>query len=459
MGIKLWRVQKRRRPKAKPTTIGKLGEEMVRALLPSLSASQKALDAGAGVREVKPEKFGELVRLVQSLKKSVEKVCEGVLGKPLADAGPYLLNIVKGDLVGLFKIASRLSEEFGELKMVGKGDLRSIMQPSSAVPDVVFATRRGSILVAEVKNSERHDISDQFQATFYNTTAKLGALVLGKRVDKGIVKLLPETLPEEKISTVLLYQRQGEVEKISKIFELKKILRDVWRVKQLGMMGKQPESPKIEYCKKCVWKRVCSNWSKNVPLEGEHEPATPLALITAKGLLETGFDIETHVLYDLIGDYIWKIENFVERQIINRYDRLQNLSFKLDNIANRYRAESGKSFRELDELNRIIDETIDRLHRLERKKIVEQVASIFGLSIRKASALLYSPPPTKEHTLDATYRAVVREISSELQPWKRILKKEELERLMSFRLISGVTRFIPPARSRYFINEAWRFWH
>ena len=47
---------------------------MVRTLLPSLSASQKALDAGAGVREVKPEKFGELVRLIPSLKKNVEKV-------------------------------------------------------------------------------------------------------------------------------------------------------------------------------------------------------------------------------------------------------------------------------------------------------------------------------------------------------------------------------------------------
>lgn len=381
------------------------------------------------------------------------------MGKPLADAGPYLQNIVKRDLVGLFKIASRLSEEFGELKLVGRGDLRSIMQPSSAVPDVVFATRRGSILVAEVKNSERHDISDHFQATFYNTTTKLGVLVLGERMDKGIVKLLPETLPEEKISTVLLYPRQGEVEKINKVFELKKIIREIWRVKQLGQMGKQPESPKIEYCKKCVWKRVCSNWSKNVPPEGEHEPATPLPLITAKGLLETGFDIERAALRGLVGEYIWEIESFIDRQMLNRYDRLQNLKLRLVHIAYRYRAESGKSFRELYELYRTIDENIDKLHRFEREKVVEQVASIFGLSIRKASVLLYSPPPTKEHTWDATYRAIVREMSPELQPWKRILKKEELERLMRFWFISGVTRFIPPARSKYFINKAWRFWH
>ncbi|MEM4282790.1 MAG: hypothetical protein QXN89_03925 [Candidatus Woesearchaeota archaeon] len=448
--------------------MGKLAERLAEKIIPSVTRSEKAMDVGSSVKETSPTLFRDVVeRLPYYLKRQVKLVSEQVLGRPIHHSSDLIKDIVKRDVVGLVKIASILGEKYGRLEVIGRCDVKWPALPSHVEPDLVFKSEKsGGYLVAEVKNVERGASSlDSYQAGFYNTLSRMGGLVLGRRREGEAFMPRPETLHAEKISTVLLYPRQGLAQKIEKVFQLEDMLEEIWEAKQLGLMGLQPESPKKDYCSRCQWRKFCSNWSNQGPKTGAlSEVATPLPLIYVKGALENGFDIDTYIFRHYVYDIIAEIEMEVRDQIRKKLDRVDGLEWQL-NLIHSVEAEV-----EIKKLKKVAEQLKIR----EKTEVTHLIADELGLSVREASNLykLYEflKPRWEMHhghlllrsplLYNKLARKINREMATELEPWKKIIRKTKMEIRFSqppfdsFLTVSGF-----PQKSKYLINRAWNAWH
>ncbi|MEM2485426.1 MAG: hypothetical protein QXT82_11420 [Candidatus Caldarchaeum sp.] len=455
MELRLRRLERRKTPRVQPGVVGKLGEMLAEKVIPSVTRSAKAMDIGSSLKETSPSLFREVAERLPYLKKRVKLVSEQVLGRPLHHSSNLVKNIVKRDVVGLVKIASILGEEYGRLKVVGRCDVKWPALPSHAVPDLIFKSERsGSYLVAEVKNVERGASSlDSYQAGFYNTLSRMGGLVLGRRREGEAFIPRPETLPAEKISTVLLYPRHGLVEEVEKVFRLKSILKDIWESKQLGLMGFQPESLKKNYCTKCQWRKFCSNWSNQGPKTRTlSEVATPLPLIYVKGALENGLDVDTYVFRDYVYDIIVEMKVEVRDQIMKRLDRVYSLEWQLRLL------QSDGAEAEIKKLEKVAEQ----LEMREKAEATRLIADELGLSVKQASKLYeftylrylgYEKPIISK---------INRDMASELEPWKKIVRKTRVKawkvRFSQPPFHSFLTTLGFPQKSEYLINKAWNTW-
>ncbi|MEM2582070.1 MAG: hypothetical protein QXD09_04640, partial [Candidatus Caldarchaeum sp.] len=222
---------------------------------------------------------------------------------------------------------------------------------------------------------------DSYQTAFYNTLSRMGGLVLGRRREGEAFIPRPETLPAEKISTVLLYPRHGLVEEVGKVFQLKNMLNDIWESKQLGLMGFQPESPKKDYCTKCQWRKFCSNWSNQGPKTRTlSEVATPLPLIYVKGALENGLDINTYVFTDYVYDIIMEMKVEARDQIWKRLDRVYSLEWRLCLLR------SDDAEVEIKKLEKVAEQLKIR----EKAEVTRLIADELGMSVKHASKLYES---------------------------------------------------------------------
>jgi len=332
--------------------------------------------------------------------------------------------------------------------VIGRCGVKWPALPSHVVPDLVFKSERSRCyLVAEVKNAERVASSlDSYQAGFYNTLSRMGGLVFGRRREGEAFIPRPETLPAEKISTVLLYPRHGLVEKVGKVFQLKSILNDIWESKQLGLMGFQPESPKKDYCSRCQWIKFCSNWSNQGPKTGTlREVATPLPLIYVKGVLENGLDIDTYVFGHYVYDIIAEIEMEVRDQMWKRLERVYSLEWRLNLI------HSDEAEIEIKKLKKVAEQ----LEMREKTEITRLIADELGLS-GKASSNLYKLYKFRYHDYNKLVRKINREMAPELEPWKKIIRKTEFSRPWFHWFLTWLGF---PQKSNYLINKAWNTWH
>jgi hypothetical protein len=459
MGLKLRRLESRKRPAVKPYTVGRLGERLTAELIPQLTESRRAADLEK-VGEGPPLKvFRQAQERLSFLKREVERVSREVLGRPLKYSGGEVRELVMEDVTGLVKVASKLSREFGSLQMVGEGVVKSSALPSEGNVDLVFSTKSGKFLMAEVKNTASISSEEKFQSSFYNSISRVGALVIGKRVSGNKPEYLPLVRPSENVATVLINPRLGVLQKMDKVIPLENILRGIWESKELGMLKKQPEVPKRDYCERCPWKKYCSNWGRRGPPEARlDEIAKPPYLIVAKGLEECGFDLDTFSLYHELQDIIWEIEHQIWSQTERPLKRLYDLVETEHDSAVQVR------------------KTIARLEKKIRNDIAEILATEMDMSKQRALKLVgyrermhrffreihgedfYYIAPDIDPNKDDIKRAV-KNMSSELRLWRHILPNKEFRKIETVQFAYTSIRMCGfPDKSRKLIRKAWQLW-
>jgi CRISPR/Cas system-associated exonuclease Cas4 (RecB family) len=459
IGLKLRRLESRKRPAIKPYTVGRLGERLTAALVPQLTESRRAADLEK-VAEGPPFKvFRQAQETLRFLKREVERVSGEVLGRPLKYSRDEVRELVMEDVAGLVKVASKLSREFGSLQMVGEGVVKSSALPSEGNVDLVFSIKKGKFLMAEVKNTASISSIGKFQPSFYNSISRVGALVIGKRVRGDKPEYLPLVRPSENVATVLINPRLGVLQKVDKVIPLENILQGIWESKELGMLKRQPEVPKRDYCNRCPWKKYCSNWGRRGPPETRlDEIAKPPYLIVAKGLVECGFDLDTFSLYHELQDIIWEIEHQIWSQTERPLKRLYDL----------VETEHDSAVQ--------IKKTIARLEKKIRNDIVEILATELDVSKHRALKLIgyrerasrlyseisgedfyYIAPEIRPYEDDI--RRAVKNMSSELGHWKRILPSKEFREIETVQFAYTSIRMCGfPDKSRKLIRKAWQLW-
>jgi CRISPR/Cas system-associated exonuclease Cas4 (RecB family) len=459
MGLKLRRLESRRRPAIKPYTVGRLGERLTAELIPQLTESRREADLEK-VGEGPPFKvFRQAQERLSFLKREVDRVSREVLGRPLKYSGGEVRELVMEDVAGLVKVASKLSREFGSLQMVGEGVVKSSALPSEGNVDLVFSTKSGKFLMAEVKNTASISSEEKFQPSFYNSISRVGALVIGKRVNGNKPEYLPLVRPSENVATVLINPRLGVLQKVDKVIPLENILQGIWESKELGMLKKQPEVPKRDYCDRCPWKKYCSNWGRRGPPEARlDEIAKPPYLIVTKGLEECGFDLDTFNLYHELQDIIWEIEHQIWSQTERPLKRLYDLVETEHDSAVQVR------------------KTIARLEKKIRNDIAEILATEMDMSKQRALKLVgyrermhrffreihgedfYYIAPDIGPNKDDIKRAV-KNMSSELRHWRHIIPTKEFRKIETVQFAYTSIRMCGfPDKSRKLIRKAWQLW-
>ena len=193
---------------------------------------------------------------------------------------------------GLADIRNFITEEFGDVQVIGRGKCKNGSFPGEALPDfVAVSPRHNQPILIEVKNTPKPVKTDHFQASFYNTVAReSGVVVHEQRFESGRLNLVPVAYHHSIADTLLVYPRGSAYERITDQVSLKEdTLREVWLAKQLGFLGR---SPYTDCGSKCPHHRL----GIELP-EGNLEVAQPLPLIFARRLTELGADLNTNYLH------------------------------------------------------------------------------------------------------------------------------------------------------------------
>jgi hypothetical protein len=283
----------RRQPEVPASVVGKMGELAVAAAFSPAAAA--ALSQG-GTKE----------QIVSKLRETVSRQTESTITSMGVTLDGNAKSILEETVQGLSDIRSYITEEFGELNVIGRGECRNGPFPGEALPDFVAITpKHVQPILIEVKNTAASAKTDRFQAEFYNTVAReTGVVVHEQRFEAGKLNLVPVAFHQSIADTLLVYPRGGTYERITDQVSLKEdTLEEVWLAKQLGYIGR---SPYTDCGSKCPHHRL------HVELpEGNLEVSPPMPLIFAKGVTELGADLDAHYLHHYfyksgIGSEMWE---------------------------------------------------------------------------------------------------------------------------------------------------------
>jgi hypothetical protein len=321
--------------------------------------------------------------------------------------------LLKQTVEGLTLIRKYLTEEYGELEIIGRGESRNGPMPGLAMPDfVAISPELKQPILIEVKNAARASPStDRFQAVYYNTVAReVGVVVLEERLESGRLVLTPKSFHESVAETVLVYPRLEKYERVSDTLKLRKeLLEEVWRAKQLGFIGRTPHT---DCDALCPHHRLSRRLGIELP-EGNIETATPLPLIYAEGLVECDADLDAKYLRDFlfrfrIGSTIFDL--MPSLRVMERYSRLD-----------------------------------------EKKKIIEFIANKTGLPTTIIETFFHRAKWPDAETLQRT-------MASEIEPWEKILGKDKIKR--SLNSIQGLSTriYTLPQKSIDFVRQSWKQW-
>jgi hypothetical protein len=375
-------------PRAEPvvpaSVVGKIGEAAVAVAFSPVAFAAEALGR---LKEV----------VVQQTERSVAS-----MGVVLDNNAKRILNETVDGLVG---VRSFITEEYGDVEVIGRGACKNGPFPGEALPDfVALSPKHKQPILIEVKNSQKPSNTDRFQARFYNTVAReTGVVVHEQRFEAGNLNLIPVAYHESITETLLVYPRGSSYERIENIVDMKSdAINEIWRAKQLGFQGK---SPHTDCGSKCPHHRI-----GELP-EGNLEPSPPLPLVYALGLVEADADLDT--------------------------EYLRNYFFKSGLGAGTYPWIFGLK----------VDE--------ERRKTVAQLISKrtgipSELAERMAFARVRSPDSDK----------IFRSMASEIEPWEKILGKSKLDEFSTRSTIQGLaTRYYTlPEKSNDFVKRSWNKW-
>jgi hypothetical protein len=252
---------------------------------------------------------------------------------------------------------------------------------------------------------------DGFQASFYNSLGQtVGVVIQDIGIGNGVVESNPRMVLEQDANTLIVYPRLRTWRSVTDTVDLSpKVVKDVWKAKQLGLLGKSPET-------NCP--SDCPHYKFGIDLpEDDLETAKPLPLIFAKGLVDLGVDFD----YQYLQSHLWRIAPSLS-------DALFEIRFGGDKVPKAQR----------EKLRSFLQERFD-LDELTARKLVPE----------KGQAKPERYPTEKE---------ILREEASEIEPWKELLPKRILKDA-SLTAQSRASRLYKlPRESSRVIHKAWKKW-
>ncbi len=390
--------------RVEPALVGKLGEAVVR----------EAIAGAKEGREPSPRLIEQWLREELRRLSRVEPI------------GAYE-SYIHESLAGIREIVPKLRERYGWMEIIGKGQSKNVLAPSMATPDMVaLGERTRRPFLVEVKTTDKVERQHKAQVTFYNSISHLvGGLIFQERLSKEEVETKPLLRALTPTNTLLIYPRLGRYEEVAERVKLTRLAKPIWEAKQLGLVGKQPHAERGEQCKRCAWRGFCSPAK-----EDEMEPLKPLPLVFAKGLIETGFDL----------DFYW-IHNYIRGMIGEVIYRTKE------------RARIQASLITLDTPKKYHD-AWDILWKANSIELVDFIANKFGVGIDQAKAIL---EPLYMGGLEEKKR-IRKRMASEVEPWRKLLTEKQLER-WTLRMISRAKALASfPRSSTKLVNRAWQRW-
>lgn len=335
--------------------------------------------------------------------------------------------ILKNTIIGLGKIKSQLTEKYGKIEILGHGESRSGILPNKVRPDFIAISEDQKPVMIEVKNTSNVNMkSDHFQASFYNTIAKkYGVVVMEERTENGIKTIIPRSIDDRISETLLVYPRHGKFEKITDTTSLdKNLVKNIWIAKQLGLKGK---TPKTDCDSKCPHHR-----HGDLP-EDNLEPAIPLPLVIAEGLIEQGVDLDT----DYLRRYLWR--NGIGKIIDDGLYEIRHAE---------YLAKEGSYSQSKVET---------RLKNLEKKKdtFLEEIVEKTGFSMQEISKIT-SKEASRTHIKEQ--KKAEKEMKGVFEPWKKLLGAKSLKSLKNTAKGQSTRLYPIPKDSERFVKKSWKLW-
>lgn len=425
-------------PKLKPERniryeIGTIGEvttkevfsEKGNEILEEARLETEDYDEESFTEEYEDEEFEFKPRTIES--PSFPKILEVNLSQKGVQLDTQMKSILRDTLSGLKIIRKYLEDEYGEVRIVGRGQSKNGVFPGTIKPDfVAIAKDLKKPLLIEVKNSSKiNQRADNFQASFYNSIAKKhGVLVLEERMEDGQNIITPKLIQNITSETLLVYPRLGEYQKISDTVKFdQKIIDAIWQAKQLGLMGKTPHT---DCDSSCPHHKLGELPEDNV------EPAIPLPLIYAQGLRELGKDLDIEFLRRYI------FGKPVGSEFSNSMEEFREKNYQVMIYKYRDRKKAEQKQKSLD---------------LQKEKYLDLFAEKTGFSrstIEKLSSFRQS--------LWKDDKKIIKEMKNEIHPWQKIIGQKKFKLLNP--TIKGITTKIYsiPDQSNNFIKKSWKEW-
>jgi len=374
----------RMEPEVSASVIGRVGEAAVAAAF-----SHAAVSAGS------PTKLRELLA-----RQAVSEISR--MGAILDSSTKA---IITETIEGLSAVRSFISDEFGEVQVIGRGQCKNGPFPGEALPDfVALSPRQNQPILIEVKNTPKPLKTDHFQAAFYNTVAReTGVVVHEERMVGAKLDLTPIAYHNSIADTLLVYPRANHFERVSDTVDVSEdTLKEIWMAKQLGYLGR---SPHTDCHTNCPHHRLGVELS-----EGNIEVAIPLPLVYSKGLTEIGFDLDTNYL-----------SNFFYKSAI--------------------------STELFDTIFHAWDDP------LRKKVIVEKIAVKTQIPIDTVWRMVYP----QQRSPDS--EKIMRNMAAEVEPWEKILGEKASTKITGPAIQGLATRYFTlPNRSEDFVKRTWKKW-
>jgi len=319
---------------------------------------------------------------------------------------------MQNTLAGLEAIRRDVTDAYGNLTVVGHGESRYGLLPTMGYPDFVAQTKQGKPILIEVKNSARENVSlDGFQAAFYNSLGKtVGVVIQHAGFADGVLASEPRIMLEEDAESLLIYPRLKKWRTVSETARVDAdVVKDVWRAKQLGVLGKSPET-------RC--RRDCPHHRYKIDLpEGNLEVAKPLPLIFARGGIKLGLDFDYHY----VRAHLWNVAPSLSKLLWEVQYRKDRVSISLK----------------------------ENLRQILREK--------FGIDASVVAKLL----PESAHNQPERYpgvEEVTKEEAGEMERWERLLPEKILKGVLPSAQAYATRIYGLPKNSKMLIRKAWQKW-
>lgn len=337
------------------------------------------------------------------------------------------MNIVlQNTILGLGKIKKYLSEEYGEIEIIGHGESRNGILPNKIKPDFVGISEQNKPLMIEVKNSATTNMKmDNFQASFYNTIVKkYGVIVLEERNEENHQTIIPRVINDPISETILVYPRQGKFSKITNTVNLdKELVKNVWLAKQLGLKGKSPKTDCDSFCP--------HHRHGELP-EDNLEPAIPLPLIYSEGLVEQNTDLDARYLRQ----YLWRIGlgNSIQEGL-------------WDIQVAQYNSKNGT--RDKFQIKKDFDSILKK-----KDKFLNEISEKTGFTRQEIDQITTIEPGSYGREL----KQLEKEMKNELEPWKKLVGKKNFKHLRITAKGQSTKLYPLPKDSKSFVRRSWKGW-
>jgi hypothetical protein len=317
-----------------------------------------------------------------------------------------LNNIMKESLKGLETIIPYITEAYGFLDIIGKGESRYLATPCYGIPDYVAMSSLKKPVLIEVKNTKSKSKKDVFQTEYYNTLeSTVGVIIYEEREEQSEKIIAPKTVFSQNSETLIVYPRLGEYVEITDTIDLSvDLIKEVWQAKQLGFRGKWPYT---YYGVSCPHKRFGINLS-----EDDMEVLKPPPLIFSKGMEEKDVDL----------DYVY-LRRYVRTQSQDMMSLLRSLKFHTEIHKN---------------LN--LESITQQLR--------EMLVNSFGFDLQDAKKLLLGRTTRVESS------ELCRDMGDEIEPWEKILA----DKTMTVPMGLGTRMYSLPKKSHHSIKMSWDKW-